>query len=122
MKAKISELLNTNEMWGELLAGKINGAVGLKVAEIVREIGYKLETFEKRRAKLIEDAGGKFNEETKELEFKDEAEETRVKEEFQEMVDSEVDLHCRQLTETDLEKINIEPGKILGILWAIEKQ
>lgn len=122
MKAKINDLLATNELWGELLAGKINGAVGLKVAEIVQEMGYKLKTFTEQREKLITDAGGVWDKEGKNLKFKDKKEEERVNTEFEEMVNSEVELYCRQLSRADLEKINIEPAKILAILWAIEKE
>ncbi len=122
MKVKIIELLNTDELWGALLKQKMNGAVSLKIAEIIREMGYKLKTFHETREKLVIDNNGVLNEEMNKYEFENSEDEEKVNKEFQELVNSEVELYCRQLSQSDLSKIDIEPENTLKILWAIEKE
>lgn len=125
MKVKIQELLAGNSVWGELLEDKINGAVAFKVMEILRESEYKLKTFNESREKLIKDNGGvvdeKAEDENKRIKFPTKKDEEKVEQEFKELLESEVELHCRSLSIDDLDKLSIKPFKLGMIMWAVEK-
>lgn len=120
MKLKIKDLLIAKESLFTL--GRIN--IPAKAAYIVarnsRKINVELDSFEEARKKLIETYEGKPQEDGN-VEFPSKEIEMKANEEFQELVNTEVEVEIRKLAEGDLGNSLIPPASLTGIWWMLEE-
>ena len=69
MKVQLKDLLMSSQILNEFVGQKMNGVLGFKLFEILREVEPKLKTLEEARIKLLNDNGGKLDTDTDKYKF-----------------------------------------------------
>ena len=123
MKIKLLTLLNSNSIMSELHEQKMNGAVAFKLSQIIDEMEHRFKLYNETRTKIIKDNNGVLDKEENKYVFETKEIEDNADKEHDELLQQEVEINCRPLTASDLEKIpDLEPKKLRIISWAIDKE
>lgn len=114
----LGELIFSQAALGRLNQMPLRAKTSLKVKRIVSRVSSELETYEKVRTELLEKYGVK-NEEKGEYEFKESGNKEAFDRDFEELMESEVDLKFEKVMFSEIENETIASADLFSLSWAI---
>jgi hypothetical protein len=115
---KLGELIFSQAALGRLNQMPLRAKTSLKVKRIVSRASSELESYEKVRTELLDKYGVK-NEEKGEYEFKEPGSKEAFDKDFEELMESEVDLKFEKLMFSEIENETIASADLFALSWVI---